>query len=685
MTVKTYSKASAINLKAEFLETLAADEEEDNKVDIRIADETKIPRFFFNLILSHKRGAILKPRLKSANGKSNIPYLDNHNGDAPIGVVEKISLNSKEKSCYGKVRFSKNPHAQEVLSDVRDGIRLGQSPGIYIHEMELTEEGEHWSDDTYTVTKWEVLEVSSAPVPANENAYAFNISTTQTDEELSGLITEAKKRFQEQKNQTKELEKAMESIDPASVATENTEAEELEELEDTTAETTVETPEATVETTAETTAEVPAEVTQETVKEGTVSMTTAKEKEKETTEELSTGYVRQIISLAEASNQPALGIEALENNTSVEDFKEKLRSVKINTKAVTGTEETTEDGDDFNFARWIRHKANPDSVELKKQAEYDIEYLDAVRKEDKSERSIHGDLVPWKAFAGKRFKHADNLFPPKSRVEELVSTKTTAAQAGNLVATDLREEALIWPFLSQSMLIPRMTVYSGLVGNVDIPTITTEQPTPANVAEGVDLAAAAAVVFGKLTLTPKTLGGRVEITRRLMTQTDGLINAVVREMFDRQFSKALEDKVLANLLGFTNLPTEDFTTDLQPTYAEMVKMRQKLKDADVPGEKMVLMRPSVETHCLTTLKAAAFQEFIIHMGMIVDMPVETSTRFATAADGVLVGVLSEAVLGLWEGIDFVINRNEENGDYRISAWIDYDTDVKHIKAFVKNT
>ena len=251
-----------------------------------------------------------------------------------------------------------------------------------------------------------------------------------------------------------------------------------------------------------------------------------------------------------------------------------------------------------------------------------------------------------------------------------------------MVATDLREDALIWPFLSQSRIIPRMTVYSGLVGNVDIPTVTLENPVPAAVAEGASLADAAAATFGKVTLSPNTVGGRAEITRRLMTQTDSLINTIVRTMFDRQFSKKIEDLALAAILAYANLPAIETTTDDQMTYVEALTARKKLQDADVPGERTFLMNPTLELDGLTRLKAAGYQEFVIHNNMIHDMPVEISTRFAGDNLGLL-AVLSEGIIGLWEGIDFVVNRSEDNGNFRISAWMDYDFDIKHTSGFVR--
>ena len=57
------------------LKSLAADSDSELILENRMADETKIPRFFFTLILSHKRGAMVTTRLKGANGKSNIPFL----------------------------------------------------------------------------------------------------------------------------------------------------------------------------------------------------------------------------------------------------------------------------------------------------------------------------------------------------------------------------------------------------------------------------------------------------------------------------------------------------------------------------------------------------------------------------------------------------------------------------------
>ena len=249
-------------------------------------------------------------------------------------------------------------------------------------EAELTEEGERWGDDVFTATKWELLELSSAPVPANGRAYSFSL-VGQTDEDLSSILSEARKKFEENKTIEDKIEQVM-TEEPTE------EPEEPEELADKTK--AIEDAMAGLD---------PANIAKESATvpgEETVTQT----------------YVQEIISLGEKYNQPTSALEALNSGMTLEEYKDKLLSIQFNSKPVVDRTQLNEDSDDFNLARWIRYKSTPDSAELKRLSTYDIEYLDTFQtKFNDTERQIRGSLVPWQAFAGNGKATERNMFPPR--------------------------------------------------------------------------------------------------------------------------------------------------------------------------------------------------------------------------------------------------------------------------------
>jgi HK97 family phage major capsid protein len=75
--------------------------------------------------------------------------------------VERAYINGKRRRGYARVRFSRNPFAQEILSDVRDGVLRNVSFGYSIDKME-----ERGSGD-YVATAWSPYEISVVSVPAD--------------------------------------------------------------------------------------------------------------------------------------------------------------------------------------------------------------------------------------------------------------------------------------------------------------------------------------------------------------------------------------------------------------------------------------------------------------------------------------------------------------------------------------
>jgi HK97 family phage major capsid protein/HK97 family phage prohead protease len=133
------------------------DEVEDRTYEFPFSSEFPVARYFGNEILSHEAKAADLSRLNDG-----APLLFNHNPDRVIGVVEGARIDSKGRRGYARVRFSRNPFAQEVLSDVKDGVLRNVSFGYSIDKME-----ERGSGD-FVATAWAPYEVSIVSVPADK-------------------------------------------------------------------------------------------------------------------------------------------------------------------------------------------------------------------------------------------------------------------------------------------------------------------------------------------------------------------------------------------------------------------------------------------------------------------------------------------------------------------------------------
>ena len=150
---------------------------EDRTFEFPFSSEYPVARYFGNEILSHEPKAADLSRLNDS-----APLLFNHNPDRVIGVVERAYIDGKRRRGYARVRFSRNAFAQEILSDVRDGILRNVSFGYSIDKME-----ERGSGD-FVATAWSPYEISVVSVPADKTV-GIGRSLESTDDAASAAPT----------------------------------------------------------------------------------------------------------------------------------------------------------------------------------------------------------------------------------------------------------------------------------------------------------------------------------------------------------------------------------------------------------------------------------------------------------------------------------------------------------------
>jgi len=137
----------------------AAINEEARTATLAFASETPYERYWGIEILDINPTAMRQGRLRSG---ANL--LVDHDTRDVVGVIESVEVGA-DRVARATVRFGKSARAEEVWSDVRDGIRRNVSVGYMIHKAQLVETKE--GVETYRVTDWEPFELSLVSVPAD--------------------------------------------------------------------------------------------------------------------------------------------------------------------------------------------------------------------------------------------------------------------------------------------------------------------------------------------------------------------------------------------------------------------------------------------------------------------------------------------------------------------------------------
>lgn len=134
--------------------------EDTRTVSLAFASEIPYERWWGIEILDCSSAAVRLERLLN-----KAPLLFNHDRDELLGVVETVSLGA-DKVCRATVRFGKSDEAEQKYQDVLDGILTKVSVGYAIHELLLEKEEE--GEPTYRITDWEPYEISMVTIPADD-------------------------------------------------------------------------------------------------------------------------------------------------------------------------------------------------------------------------------------------------------------------------------------------------------------------------------------------------------------------------------------------------------------------------------------------------------------------------------------------------------------------------------------
>lgn len=339
----------------------------------------------------------------------------------------------------------------------------------------------------------------------------------------------------------------------------------------------------------------------------------------------------------------------------------------------------------FSFIRAINAMANPTDKRAQEAAAFEFEASRAAS--ERMKKDPQGILVPFDVLK-----------------RDLVVGTPTAG--GHLVQTDLMSMSFIDLLRNKAFMMQLGTALTGLNGNVAIPRQTggvaaywvTEGNAPT---EG-------AATFDQVTMSPETLGGFTDISRKLMLQSSIDVEAFVRN--DLATSLALElDRVAINgsgsgaeptgilntagigsVVGGTNglAPTWDHIVDLESevaidnadvgrlAYMTNAKVRGKLKktfvDSGSNAERVWDIRSGD-----TPLNG--YEAYVTNQ-VPSDLDKGTSTDVCSA---IIFGNFADLFIGMWGGIDLLVDpyTASTTGTVRVTALQDADIAVRHAESF----
>lgn len=403
--------------------------------------------------------------------------------------------------------------------------------------------------------------------------------------------------------------------------------------------------------------------------------------------------VSAILELASRHNQREFGESAIRDGASIEQFRgallDKVSSKPLNVDHEIGL--TEKEIRSFSFVKAMRALANPQDRRAQDEAAFEFAASEAAAK--KEGRTSRGLMVP-----------VDVLY----KRDLTTSVASGTAKAGNTVATDLLAASFI-DVLRNKMVLNTLGAQflTGLQGNVAIPRKTAAS-SAYWVAENVaPTESTNAPAFDQVTMTPKTLGAYVDISRRLMLQSSLDIENLVRNDLAASIAVAMDGAAIAG--SGTNKPTGVLNTSGigsvtlgtnggAPTWAMVTNLVREVDiDNALNGAAAFLTNGQVKAKLSNTSKQTSGVEGNFILGPDVNtlygyplvvsqqVPANLSKGSGSNLSAMIFGVWSELLIGQWSGIDLMADpyTGSNAGTVRIVAFHDCDFAVRHPESFAE--
>ena len=380
--------------------------------------------------------------------------------------------------------------------------------------------------------------------------------------------------------------------------------------------------------------------------------------------------------------------EAIRAGTSVEAFRAKLME-HIATQPMPTAEIGLSDREarQYSLVRLLNALANPEDRRAREAAAFEFECSRAAS--DKLGRAPKGVFVPYDVL-----KRGLNVGTPTA--------------GGHLVATNLLAQDFI-ELLRNAMVLDSLGVrmLTGLVGNIAIPS-QTGGATAYWVTEGA-APTESQQAFDQVAMSPKTVAAFTDLSRKLLLQASIDVEAFVRQDLATTLGLELERAAIngsgsgaepRGVLNTTGIgDVAGGANGAAPTWAHIVELETDVAVANAAvGNLAYLSNAKVRGKLKQTEKATGTAQFVWEKGarpgegemngyraaMTNAVPSNLNKGTSTGVcSAILFGNWADLVIGLWGGLDVLVNPYilSGTGSVRVEVYQDADIALRHPESF----
>lgn len=627
-------------LRREVSQGVRVEDSTDQGLTFSFSSEAPVERWWGKEVLMHDEGAMDLGRMNDGGA-----YLWNHNRDVVLGVAEKAWLGA-DRRLYTTVKWSPNTMEKGTEEykrrrDIEAGITRNVSFAYEIADMREAANGD------MQVTKWNVLEVSSVSVPADQSV---GLGRALSSGEEAGAAHTAEELMQPDNvmlGTKQSAERGTEATSPAPLNMEQ--SIDIQEVQS----------------------------AARAAERDRVAVIRAMCAQHQVGDEMADRLINDDASIDQARESVLTQL-----GRTRKEFQGRLHDDGAGSIGLTSQEVKR-----YSLMNVIRHLADPSDRATREAASFELDCSKAA--EAKLGRAAKGVVMPWDVMA--------------STQQRAPQAAGTASSGGYLVDTTLLTGSFIDLVRNRSALLGlNVTTLTGLTGNVDIPK-KTGNTTAYWVGEDVAVSETN-IALGQISMTPKSLGGYVDITRRLMQQSSMDVEALVRADLAESIALAIDSSGIyglggsSALLGIKNITgvgTETLTsvagtnkaiggvTYYFGDFSDYVNMETTVSVANLDVNSMFYVgNAHVRGALKQTLRNTNSEMFIWDNNEVNGYGARVSNQLI--GSNVLFGDFSQAIFGFWSGVDITVDpyTNSTKGTTRIVAFQDVDFGVRNPGAFV---
>lgn len=381
-----------------------------------------------------------------------------------------------------------------------------------------------------------------------------------------------------------------------------------------------------------------------------------------------------------------LARSAITEGFSVDEFRAKAMDIMATQPLPTADLGLNkEERKSYSLVRALHYQLNKDDKRAREDAKFEIECSMAAA--EKLGRAARGMVVPHDVLA----MRADDL------------TAGTPAAGGDTVATKLLESSFI-DLLRNRMVLPGMgmQLLTGLVGNIAIPR-QTGGATAYWLAESGTVTDSAQA-FDQVPMSPKTVAGKTQISRKLLMQSSLDVEAFVRNDLATVVGLALQSAAI--LGGGANEPTGILGTagigdvadaggnGSAPSWGDIVDLESKVAIANADmGSLGYLTNAAVRGKLKQTEKVSGYPQYVwgdsstplngYKAGVTNAVPSNLTAGTGTNLSAIIYGNFADLIMGMWGGLEIQVDpySSGDSGSIIVRVFQDVDIAVRHALSF----